>query len=424
MPIAHELTLAGILPLLARDAAGWYATSGNATLRSVFQPVLSISHKRIVGYEALLRATDTAGAPVTAHELFTQAQTAGDASALDKLTRCVHIANFAEQRVDTGWLFLNALPQLFQTGWQHHASVDELCAHFALPPARIVIEVLEQPAEDESLLASTMETLRSRDFLIAIDDFGTGFSNFDRVWQFRPDIVKLDRSLVARLAKPGADHQFMSHLVTMLHRAGTMVLAEGVETDAELMILMEADIDFVQGFWLGRPHAAIREASAEAPARAEWMWRQFDKRQQALPRGKQTGFDCFEETVLAGARAYGATGDLAQAAHQVFRVPEARRVFVTDEHGEQGEASIAAAGADAQQKRLAPLFPDAHSNWSRRAYFKRALASPGRVAVMGPHFSPTDGNDCYTAAVAVQGQGELSVFCVDFLLEPAGDIVR
>src|SRR6202171_1786279 len=209
MPIAHELTLAGILPLLARDAAAWSPPSGNAPLRSVFQPVLSISHKRIVGYEALLRATDTAGAPVTAHELFTQAQTAGDASARDKLTRCVHIANFAEQRVDTGWLFLNALPQLFQTGWQHHSSVDELCAHFALPPARIVIEVLEQPAEDESLLSSTME-LRSRDFLIAIDDFGTGFSNFDRVWQFRPDIVKLDRSLVARLAKPGADHQFMS----------------------------------------------------------------------------------------------------------------------------------------------------------------------------------------------------------------------
>ncbi|QCP49160.1 EAL domain-containing protein [Trinickia violacea] len=416
MTTRRDLTLAGLLPQLARDETGWYAIYDSVTLRSAFQPVLSIAHKRIVGYEALLRATAADGRAITPDELFGAAQSFGAALTLERLTRCLHFANFAEQNVATDWLFVNALPRLFQMGWPHHTFVDELCAHFGLPHSRIVIEVLEQPANDEALLAQTVELLRERDFLIAIDDFGTGLSNFDRVWQFRPDIVKLDRSLVTRIASTGTDHQFVTHLVTMLHRAGAMVLAEGIETESELMTLMSADIDFVQGFWLARPQASIDAANAATPALIESMWERFNTRAKPHSSSKSRSCTSFETVVLAGARAYEATGDLAQAAERAFRVPEARRVFVIDAHGEQQRPSIAAAGA-LRPERLAPLFPDIHSNWSRRAYFKRALASPGRVAVMGPHFSPSDGKDCYTAAVAVTLNGALDVFCVDFLME-------
>ncbi|TKC86711.1 EAL domain-containing protein [Trinickia terrae] len=416
MTTKRDLTLAGLLPRLARDAAGWYATHESVTLRTAFQPVLSIAHKRIVGYEALLRATAADGRAITPEELFGEAHSLGAALTLERLTRCVHFANFAEQDAKTDWLFVNAQPRLFQIGWPQRTFVDELCAHFGLPHSRIVIEVLEQPANDEALLAHAIASLRERDFLIAIDDFGTGFSNFDRVWQFRPDIVKLDRSLVTRIASAGSDHQFVTHLVTMLHRAGAMVLAEGVETEGELMTLMSADIDFVQGYWLGRPQASIDAANAAAPALIESMWQRFNARAKAHRGGRPPACAGFEEAVMAGARVYEASGDLAQAAEFAFRVPEARRVFVIDAHGEQQRPSIAAAGAS-RPERLAPLYPDIHSNWSRRGYFKRALASPGRVAVMGPHFSPSDGKDCYTAAVAITLNGALDVFCVDFMME-------
>ena len=64
--------------------------------------------------------------------------------------------------------------------------------------------------------------------------------------------------------------------------------------------------------------------------------------------------------------------------------------------------------------RLAPLYSDTRSNWSRRAYFKHALAAPGRVAMMGPHYSLADGQDCYTAALAFEHDGT-HVLCVDFV---------
>jgi len=130
--------------------------------------------------------------------------------------------------------------------------------------------------------------------------------------------------------------------------------------------------------------------------------------------------------VLAGAAAFAATGNLQEAARRVLVVPAARRVFVTNEIGEQFLPSIGAQPHDQNPvaTRLSPLFPETHSNWSRRPYFQRALAAPGRVALMGPHFSLTDGRDCYTAAVATLTHDRLIVFCVDFVLDSGETIMR
>ena len=419
MSSKRDLTLAGILPHLTRDAAGWRIVYQGVTLRSAFQPVVSITHKRVVGYEALLRATDASGQPIAPDRLFARAKATGPALALERLTRCVHFANFAEQNIESGWLFVNALPQLLRVGPNYREFIDELCDYFGIAHHRVVFEMIEQASTDEPNFERIVESLRERGLLIAIDDFGTGFSNFDRIWRMRPDIVKLDRSLVARIAAPGVDHQFAAQLVTMLHRAGTMVLGEGVETQDEVMSLMEADVDFVQGFWLGKPHASIAAATREAPERIDSMWRQYDARSLAVP-GTPVEFASMEEAVLGGARAYKATNDLEFAARRTFRAPRARRVFVVDQHGDQHRPSIAS-DAQSHPPRLAPLFPDTSSNWSRRAYFKRAQASPGRVAVMGPHYSLTEGKDCITAAVTVETDGKIEVFCVDFVasVQPA-----
>lgn len=417
MASKRAMTLADVLPLLTRDDVGWHIDYRGVRLRSAFQPVVSITHKRVVGYEALLRATNAAGEAIAPDMLFARAPGKTIALALERLTRCVHFANFAEAGLDKGWLFVNALPRLFKTGWPYSSYVDELCAHFGVPHSRIVIELLEEPAADEAHFEHTVEALRRRELIIAIDDFGTGFSNFDRIWRVRPDLVKLDRSLVARMAMPGADPQFATQLVTMLHRAGAMVLGEGVETDEELMTLMEADVDFIQGFWLGQPDTSPQAAAAEAPARIETMWARF--RTRAGDRAHPAiDLPHFEQAVLQGANAYADSGNLALAAQRTFAQPLAKRVFLVDEYGDQHEPSITRDPAP-ESERLSPLFPDAGCNWSRRAYFKRAIAAPGRVSVMGPHYSLTDGKDCYTGAVTVEFDSRRQVFCVDFLLDMA-----
>ncbi len=420
MPSVSELTLGGLLPRLVRTESGWIATWRALTLHSVFQPVLSVTHQCVVGYEGLLRATDPVGLPVTPDVLFAGARSPADARELDRIARCLHVANFMEQGIATGWLFLNTRPQVFETGWPQRPFIDELSAHFGLPQERIVIEVLEQPADDESAVASMLGASQPRDFLIAIDDFGTGFSNFDRVWRFRPDIVKLDRSLIARAGRGEGDQSMISHLIAMLHQSGTLVLAEGVETDEELMILMQADVDFVQGFWLGQPQRSVHEACAKVPALIESMWSKFADYERAHAGHQRLGFDGFAEAVQAAAETFRATGDLRLAAQKVWHLREARRVFITDDHGEQTVPSVSAAAVPAPPLRHAPLYSQARSNWSRRSYFKHALAAPGRVAMTGPHYSLADGRDCYTAAIAFDHDGT-HVLCVDFMPMPAAD---
>ena len=414
MPSVSELTVSGLLPHLVHGESGWTATWRALTLHSVFQPVLSVTHQCVVGYEGLLRAFDPVGLPVSPDVLFSGTRSATEARELDRIARCLHVANFMEQGISTGWLFLNTRPQVFETGWPQRAFIDELSAHFGLPQERIVIEVLEQPADDESAVASMLAASQPRDFLIAIDDFGTGFSNFDRVWRFRPDIVKLDRSLVARAGKHEGDDSMISHLIAMLHQSGTLVLAEGVETDEELMILIQADVDFVQGFWFGQPQGSVQAACTKVPALVESIWRKFADYERAHDAHPRLGFEGFTEALLAAADAYKATGDLEQAAQKILHLPEARRVFLTDGQGEQTRPSVTAASVPSPPQRLAPLYAETRSNWSRRAYFRHALAAPGRVAMMGPHYSLADGQDCYTAAIAFEHDG-MHVLCVDFV---------
>ncbi|RKP50274.1 EAL domain-containing protein [Pararobbsia silviterrae] len=415
-------TLEVLLSMMERDGNSWFANYRGIEIRSAFQPVLSVSHAKVIGFEALMRARTPKGEALPPPLVFSLARRHDEAVLLDRLSRAVHVANFADQGGEIGWLFLNVLPQILEASWEDAVFAEHLIQRFNLPAERIVLEVLEQPATDERTLARTVDAFHSKNFLIAIDDFGSGFSNFDRIWSTRPDIVKLDRTLVGRLTQRNSDHELMRHLVSMLHQAGTMVLAEGVEADGELMALMEADVDFVQGYWLARPHFSLTRAQASALERAPLLWPMFASHSARVPHLPAIRFESFESTMTAAALCYSRDGDLARAAAIVFEVAGARSVFTVDEHGVQTQDTVSApleAGPrerrDAAKRRLAPLLEGSPGNWSRRAYFKRAIAAPGRVAVMGPYFSLTEGKGCHTAAISVQVEGRTMVFCADFV---------
>ena len=112
---------------------------------------------------------------------------------------------------------------------------------------------LEQASFAHESVTDAIAAHQAKGFQVAIDDFGIGASNFDRVWGVRPDFVKLDRSLVQRATVSRNDRRVAKMLVSMLHRMGVMVIAEGIETKEEALTVMDADVDFVQGFYFSRP---------------------------------------------------------------------------------------------------------------------------------------------------------------------------
>ena len=176
-----------------------HARFGEYTLRTALQPVLSLAHHKPVGYEALLRAYDSQDRLVSPHRMFRKA--GDDAIALDQICRALHLQNCVLQGAANNWIFLNVSPALILEGHSTRTILPRVLERYGVPAHRVVVEILETSAYDEENLARCVQYFRDLGCLVAIDDFGAGESNFERIWRLKPDIVKLDRSMVVEAVR-------------------------------------------------------------------------------------------------------------------------------------------------------------------------------------------------------------------------------
>ena len=235
-------------PLLRQQDDQWTGLFHGLILKTALQPIFSISHKRIIGYEALIRAFDPDNASVPPYQLFALPDSDQENVLLDRLCRLLHIRNYAGFQDEVNWLFLNVSPQVVASGYRCDSFFGELLRQTGLPPHRIVVEIVEQPTDDSERLRETVNYYKELGCLTAIDDFGAGHSNFERIWNLSPDIVKLDRTLTLRAGKDPKARQILNGIVTLLHQSSCLVLLEGVETHDQAMIAIDAGVDFVQGY--------------------------------------------------------------------------------------------------------------------------------------------------------------------------------
>lgn len=119
---------------------------------------------------------------------------------------------------------------------------------------RIVLELTERLAVDEyAPLLAALAPLRRRGLRIAVDDAGSGFSSMRHILQLRPDIIKLDRSLIAGIDSDQGQRALGAAMVGFAKQIGARIVAEGIETQAELTAVTELGMTSGQGYFLGRP---------------------------------------------------------------------------------------------------------------------------------------------------------------------------
>jgi hypothetical protein len=277
------------------------------------------------------------------------------------------------------------------------------------------MEIPGTAGPSEEVFKSWVDHYRGLGCLIALDDFGAGHSNFDRVWRMRPDIVKLDRSMIQEAAANPGVRLVLQRIVTLLHDAGALVLLDGVETGREAMIAMDTEADLVQGYYFSRPGRELApQPHGSTFARLYDQYRELaarrnDRRQKTI-RGYQQA--------LAGAAGELRAGATLEAACAGFlALPRTRRCFLLDAAGGQiGEGVRAPHEQSKDDPRLAPLRKAAGANWLRRHYFRRALAEPGKVHVTRPYFSLADAAHCVTLSLALQAGDAVNVLCADLVV--------
>ena len=382
-------------------------------LSSHFQTVFSLAHGRAVGYEALLRATRRDNRPTPPLDAFGIAERSGQIVLLDRLARAIHARNFAAQRSGESWLFLNIHPQVIVHGLLHHGPFfGDLLESCGITPYRVVIEVLEAALLEDAPLSDSLAYYRGLGCLIAIDDFGAGHSNLDRIWRLKPDIVKLDRALVSQASEDRTARLMLPRVVAMLHEAGSLVLMEGVETETQAMIAMDAEADFVQGNFFAQPAPELAAVPCGG-ASFEALYNQFHRLAALEHLDYQSEVDPYGQALVVVAERLEAGQPLAEAAAPFLELPQADRCFVLDRMGQQFGASAAAPGAvAAADPRFAPIADDSGANWARRHYFRRALSQPG-VHMTRPYLSVATARLCVTVSTSIRTAAGRFVLCGD-----------
>lgn len=225
-------------------------------LRSYLQPIYSVRKASCIGFEALVRASDENG-PVRPEKLFERARLDGDIVLLDWICRALHLRKFAT--VDRGdrKLFLNAHPEAAVRDARSARELADLVRYYGMVPSRLTIEILEAPCPDETLLREAVAAYRALGAAIAMDDFGLGRSNFDRIVALRPDIVKIDRSILTRTVGEAKSRRMLPSIVELLHEAGAQVAIEGIENAHEALVAIESGADHLQGFHFAAPSANL-----------------------------------------------------------------------------------------------------------------------------------------------------------------------
>ncbi len=378
-------------------------------LESVFQPIYSLFHCRTGGAEALVRGVAPDGRRVSAMEILSlPGKDGGKRVFLDRLLRSLHLANLSLHPREKQWLFLNLDPYAAVAGREYGSFFEEILSHFSVLPSKVVVEILESGIDDEKLLSEAGAYYREIGCLLAIDDFGAGHSNFDRIWSFKPDLVKVDRSMIQGAAENKRIRRLLPGIVSLLRESGALVVLEGVETEEEARVVFETEADFVQGYFFARPDAVFTGVSPLSDKKTREII------ELTIPKEKmETSISKIGECLLSFSKKMPTTFFPVELP-DAFRCPGAVRFYMLDAQGFQwGETISLREVKNFCDCRFDPIQDAKGANWARSGYFQNAVNNKGIIQISPPYLSLTGAHLCRTLSIAVEHSSGLVVYCVD-----------
>ena len=306
-----------------------------------FQPWVSIKKKTIVGFEGLCRGlSERPGKLIPPAILLMLAGKRHLLNDLDHLFRKKVLESFKEA---FQWNPNLVLSVNFDTSVldENEKGLDDFKAEVEknqLDPGHIAVEILESHRCDPARLKRFIENQRRLGFLIALDDIGVGYSNLDRIAALKPDLIKTDRALIANIDRSYHQQEVFKSIVKLAHGIGALVVAEGAETEGEVLRALEWGADMIQGFYFSKPQAMRRELLDEAGEKIDEMARKFKSAMIRNINAKRDYYREYDQWVRQMGR------EMSQATPKVFnaklleilnRHPQVECLYVLDEAGTQ-----------------------------------------------------------------------------------------
>jgi diguanylate cyclase (GGDEF)-like protein/PAS domain S-box-containing protein len=260
-----------------------------------YQPQVDLTHGRLVGVEALLRWTDAGGRVISPAEFIPLAEETGLILPIgDWVLRTACAQNLAWQRAGLPPLRMAvnlSMRQLQQPDIARR--VQAVLMETGLEARWLGVEITENVLMGESThVAGMLHAMKSMGIEISLDDFGTGYSNLNYLSKLPIDVVKVDRSFVHDIGAPAQAVSMTRAVITMAHSLHMKVLAEGVETEGQLALLIAHRCDQMQGYYFSRPIPAEAVAGLLREGRClpEDVLRRKKRRRSLLLVGNQQNF--------------------------------------------------------------------------------------------------------------------------------------
>jgi diguanylate cyclase (GGDEF)-like protein len=223
-------------------------------LSALFQPIIDMHSGDIIGYEGLIRGPSNSPlhSPL---KLFKVARLHNLSVEVEHLCRHIVMEQFAKADLP-GSLFLNVSPGALVQPEARLGETLRYLQEIGINPRRIIIELTEnEPTYDYEVLRKAAMHYREMGFQIAIDDLGEGFSSL-RLWsELRPEYVKIDMHFIQGINLDPMKLQFVRSIQLIAQQTGCIVIAEGIETQAELLTIRDLGIACGQGYHIARPNA-------------------------------------------------------------------------------------------------------------------------------------------------------------------------
>ncbi|MGZ8648604.1 MAG: EAL domain-containing protein [Solirubrobacteraceae bacterium] len=228
--------------------------AGGDGLDVALQPIFALDSGGVVGAEALARFTDSHGEPLPTEETFVDAHALGLGPELELAGRAGHQPR--------GPAAERPLPRVQRLPFRPHPIRPG--GPLATSERPVVIELTEHHAVEDYAdeLGAALERLRAFGVRVAVDDVGSGFASFRHVTRVKPEILKLDRSLVCGIDEDPVRQSPASAIVGFASDVGATVVSEGIESEGELTCLVDLAVGCGQGFFLGRPELGRFESRA------------------------------------------------------------------------------------------------------------------------------------------------------------------
>ncbi len=383
-----------------------------------FLPLYSIRERSVIGLEALSRGyAGISTEEIPPVELFTRARKEGRAAELDRHCRQRALSAYAvlaAARKNSPLLFLNISSDAILDRITDPEYLRTMMMENHISPDQVVLEINENEIEDIDNLSFFINYHRKQGFLIALDNESPETSNLSRIPMLKPDIIKIDQTLVNGTGRGYHKQELCKALIHLSHRVGALTVAVGVEDETDALACLELGVDLLQGayfcssmrieeysklpldriFSLADHYAAVSRERREHEQLLAETHRELAERLTERLQGRNISeFPAILRSSLRSTRF-------------------ARCAYIVDTQGKQVSPTIVQRGFTKKEHRLFKPAP-AGTDHSLKTYILRR-GEISSIYITEPYISKATGDICITASRGFTGgQDEEFILCID-----------